>query len=813
MKTMKRVLIVDDETQNAYMLRKLFEGHGYAVDEAQHGAEALVKARQNPPNLIISDLLMPVMDGYTLLSEWRADERLKRLPFIVYTATYTEPKDEQLALSLGADAFILKPADPEFLVARSEEVLRSISGGKIPSEARQQLEEKTLLKEYNEVLVRKLEKRNRELEETNRKLMQTIDDRAKIQDALSRSSDMLNGLLDETPDAVFVKDRQGKYLLINRATERFIGRKAEEVLGKDDSELFPDGDGEVLMNIDREVMESGKKTTAMETLQCPQGLVTFMAHKAPYRDAAGKVIGITGISRDITQIQNAMSELELRNRAMEALTQGVLIADPRQPDSPIIYASPSFERMTGYKASEVIGLNCRFMQGKDTDPAAVAKLAQAINNRQSCTIELINYKKDGTPFWNELSMSPVFDIAGVLTHFIGVQTDVTERRRLEEQFRQSQKMEAIGHLASGIAHDFNNILTVINGYSQLLLGSPQIDASSKKFIQIIKDAGERSAALTTKLLAFGRKQIMSAHIIDINESLRNMEDMLKRVIGENVSLATSYGGGTDHVFADPSQLDQVILNLCVNARDAMPDGGKITIETTNRTFDDSYIKIHPYAKPGHYVMLSVSDTGIGMTEEVREHIFEPFFTTKDQSKGTGLGLSVVYGVVKQSGGFIEVYSEPGHGTSFKIYFPSAEGTPAAAKITDDSSQLPRGTETVLLVEDEDVLRELTRHILSSCGYTVLLAANGEEALSIFDKNKEKIALLLTDVVMPGMGGRKLSEQITAASPKIKTIYMSGYTDDAVVRHGILHDKVSFLQKPFLPLDLARKVYEVLHSNG
>ena len=807
---MKRILIVDDEPQNAYMLRALFSGHGYDVVESGHGAEALVKARQNPPDLIISDLLMPVMDGYMLLSEWRADDRLKNIPFIVYTATYTEPSDEQLALDLGADAFMIKPADPELLLARAQEILANSSNGRTPSAARRSGQEKTLLKEYNEVLVRKLEKRNRDLAELNRNLLQTLSDRTQAQNDLSKSTGMLNGLLDETPDAVFVKDREGKYLLINRAAEEFIGHKAEHVLGKNDRELFSAADGALLMDIDRKVMESGEKATSIETIHCKQGIVTFMAYKMPYRDAAGNVIGIIGVSRDISQIQTALSELELRNRAMEALTQGVVITDPRQPDNPIIYASPSFERMTGYTAQEVIGRNCRFLQGKDTDLITISKMYKAIKEEKNCVVEITNYRKDGTAFSNELSISPVFDDNGKLTHFVGVQTDVTERRKLEEMLRQSQKMEAIGHLASGIAHDFNNILTVINGYSQLLLGSPQIDVDSKKLIQIIKDAGERSAALTSKLLTFGRKQMMTPHVIDINDTINHMDEMLRRIIGEHVTLSLALGTGIDRVLVDPSQLDQIVLNLAVNARDAMPDGGKITIETANKAVDESYIKIHPYAKIGNYVMISVTDTGVGMTPEVRKHIFEPFFTTKDQSKGTGLGLSVVYGAVKQSEGFIEVYSEPDHGACFKIYLPSVEDKQVTDRSLHEGS-IPKGTETVLLVEDEDALRELARHILDSYGYNVLVAANGEEALKIFNQQQDKIDLLLTDVVMPGMGGRKLSEQIAAARPTIKTIYMSGYTDDAIVRHGILHDNVNFLQKPFSPQDLAHKVYEVLQK--
>ncbi len=357
-----------------------------------------------------------------------------------------------------------------------------------------------------------------------------------------------------------------------------------------------------------------------------------------------------------------------------------MITDPGQPDNPIVYASPGFERITGYGAEEVLGRNCRFLQGKDTDPVEVARLREAVRAGEPCTVELLNYRKDGTPFWNELSLSPVRDDGGRLTHFVGVQVDVTARRSLEEQFRQVQKMEAIGQLAGGVAHDFNNLLTIINGYSELLLQTLPAEDPSRALITEINKAGERSAGLTRQLLAFSRQQILAPRVLNLNEVVIDIEKMLRRLIGEDVQLDTVLDPRVWVVRADPGQVEQVLMNLAVNARDAMPGCGRLTIETRNIDLDETYARTHPDARAGPHVLLSVTDTGSGMSPEVQTRIFEPFFTTKGPGKGTGLGLPTVYGIIKQSGGHVAVTSVVGIGTTFKVYLPRAEQTLGELKI-------------------------------------------------------------------------------------------------------------------------------------
>jgi CheY-like chemotaxis protein len=371
-------------------------------------------------------------------------------------------------------------------------------------------------------------------------------------------------------------------------------------------------------------------------------------------------------------------------------------------------------------------------------------------------------------------------------------------------------MESMGRLAGGIAHDFNNLLAVISGYGEILRRRVTADPQLVRYVDDIVKAAERAAQLTRQLLAFSRKQVLQPRILSLNLVVEETEKMLRRVIGEDILLLTVFDEHLGSVRADPGQIEQILMNLAVNARDAMPRGGRLTIETGNVVLDERFARYHAGVEPGGYVLLAVSDTGSGMTPQTLGHIFEPFFTTKEPGKGTGLGLATVHGIVKQSGGHIWVYSEPGHGTTFKIHLPRADAPetepppPAAAP-----GELPRGTETILLVEDEASVREILRECLEASGYTVLEASRGEEALSICANPEAPVHLVMTDVVMPGMSGRELAERLRLSRPEIRILYMSGYTDDAVVIHGVLSEDMAFLQKPFSVENLARKVREVL----
>jgi len=380
----------------------------------------------------------------------------------------------------------------------------------------------------------------------------------------------------------------------------------------------------------------------------------------------------------------------------------------------------------------------------------------------------------------------------------------------EDQLRMSQKLEAVGQLAGGVAHDFNNLLTVITGYSDLILTQLSESDTNRSKVVEIKRAAQRASSLTRQLLAFSRKQMLQPRLFNLNELVADMSKMLQRLIGENIEMKTSLGPEAP-LNADPGQMEQVLMNLVVNARDAMPKGGRITIETSRVEIDDDYARAYLNVEPGSYVMLAVSDTGIGMDAATRKHVFEPFFTTKEQGKGTGLGLSTVYGIVTQSGGTIWLYSEVGHGTTFKVYLPAAVSKQEESSVATDAPDIPRGTETILVVEDELQIRRLVCESLTLCGYTVLSSANGTEALQLVERKQQQIDLILTDVVMPRMSGRELIEHISQIQPGVRVLFMSGYTNDAIVHHGVLDGSTWFIQKPFAFDALAMKVREVLDS--
>jgi two-component system cell cycle sensor histidine kinase/response regulator CckA len=484
------------------------------------------------------------------------------------------------------------------------------------------------------------------------------------------------------------------------------------------------------------------------------------------------------------------------------------------PQGERLYTSPAYEKILGYTADE-LRRTPSFEQVHPEDRSQLQEAArEAFLGGPGRRIEYRMRHKDGTWLTLESTASPVRSAAGQVDRLVIVNRDITRRKRLEEQFQQAQKMEAIGRLSGGIAHDFNNLLGVIIGYAELLQEGLRIDNPLRRSADEVLAAGRRAASLTRQLLAFSRQQVLELKVLDLNVVVLNMESMLRRLIGEDIDLSSGLEGTLGMVKADQGQLEQVIMNLAVNARDAMPSGGKLIIETANIVMDEAFVKRYPYpVLPGLYVRLTVSDTGVGMDPDIRTRIFEPFFTTKEKGQGTGLGLSMAYGVVKQSGGYIDVYSEPGMGTTFKIYLPRVdEAIVPGGKEPALASSL-RGHETILLVEDEAALRILTRNLLELCGYKVLDAKNGAEAMDISQAHGDAIDLLLTDIVMPGMNGRTLADQLIQLRPRIAVVFMSGYTGQAVGARGILDPGSNFLQKPFTRDELARKVREALDGRS
>jgi PAS domain S-box-containing protein len=894
-------------------------------------------------------------------------------------------------------------------------------------------------------------------------VVRDISERKRAEEEIQRTADLLRVVADETTDAVFVKDRSGRYLLFNKAAARFVGKSVAEVLGKDDTGLFDPESARRVMERDRRVMESGQADTVEEELTAAGVTRAYHATKAPFRDGAGNVIGLVGISRDITdrmRAEQALRDSEQRFRTfVDHATDAFLLHDDQ---GTILDVNQQACDSLGYSRSELIGTTPMDFN-PDIDPARLAEVQRRLDAGEVLTLERRHRRKDGSvfpveirirPFWeggrrfavalirditdrkwaeealrkseellrqavrvanlgifdhdhltDTIYWSPeqrviygwveertstlsdfvamlhpedreriiaairrahdpagdgVFDVeqrivrpdgevrwlvtraqtffegegdarhpvrtvgavldvtewkrveerlaeaqeiggfgsfeadvttwvghcspalcrifgfendepfrdiraflrrhvhpddraradaaraklleeggtdaievrylrpdgqarilqirrralrtvTGQVTKLVGTIQDVTELKRLEEQFRQAQKMEAVGQLAGGVAHDFNNLLTVISGLSELAFHRMRHDDPSRALIAEVLKAGERAAGLTRQLLAFSRKQVLRPQVLDVNSLVGELSKLLLRLIGEDIGLRLEAGAALGPVKVDPGQFEQAVINLAVNARDAMPRGGRLTIETRNAELGEGYVEQHPDARPGRYVVVAVSDTGHGMDPATRARIFEPFFTTKAPGRGTGLGLAMVYGFVKQSGGHIEVDSEVGTGTTFKVYLPRTEETAPSGRPPQDLVTIPGGTETILLVEDQDAVRTFARHVLLARGYTVLEARDGEEAFWVAQQRQGLIHLLLTDVVMPRMSGRQLADLLAPDRREMRVLFVSGHAEEAVTRYGVPEAGGAFLQKPFSQVQLARKVREVLDT--
>jgi hypothetical protein len=834
------ILIVEDSATQAAQLSHHLEVRGYSVRMARNGREALPLALERIPSIIITDVVMPGVDGYTLCRMLKSQAALKDVPVILLTSL-SGPHDVLRGLECGADNFIRKPYDAKYLVSQIEYILANrelrraegVHGGIqvyfggqkyfITAEAQQILD--LLISTYESAVQVNAELAANQLE-------------------LTRERDLLHTLMDNVPDWIYFKDVEGRYTAINQAAASALGlATAQQALGRTDADFFDEAHVSRTRADEQAIVATGDPMIAkVEELRLPAQpqAIWVSTTKMVNRDAAGMAIGTFGVSRNITQaklaegqIRKANEELEARvaertaqlaelNRQLAAelaeRKRAQQLERETQARFRFLFANNPlpmwvYDRATnrflevndaavehyGYSAGEFTSMRVADLSAPEDETAAgsgdIASSGERrhrLKSGRSIDVELTSHSLE----W--LGRQAVLVVAN----------DITERKRVEREFLVAQKMEAIGRLAAGVAHDFNNLLTVIGGHSAMALSGMEEANPLFDEIREINRAGERAAGLTRQLLAFSKRQILQPRVLKLNQIVADMDRMLCRLIGEDVHLASNLDPDLAPVKADPGQIEQVIMNLAVNARDAMPKGGTLTVETRN-------VELRKPAGPlrnlraGDYVKLTVADTGAGMDLETQARIFDPFFTTKGDA-GTGLGLSTVYGIVQQSGGGILVFSELGQGTRFEIFLPRAHEAPVQAEAAP-ATRISGGSETILVVEDEDAVRGLICSILNRQGYTLLRARSGVEALSLSREHDRRIDLMITDVIMPSMSGGELAAEIVRSHPDLKVLFISGYTDDAIVHHGVTERNMAFLGKPFSPEALSRKVRETLDA--
>jgi two-component system cell cycle sensor histidine kinase/response regulator CckA len=617
--------------------------------------------------------------------------------------------------------------------------------------------------------------------------------------------------MDTAADGISILGENGEHIYVNAAFARMMGHESpESMLGVHWQKIYDARDIQLIHATVRASLQAEGKWSGQINLRRRDG--TVIPVEMAITSLANGVTACVG--HDISarkEAEKARAEAESKYRTLVEQVAAISYIAELGIRGKWHYVSPQIEGITGYSQEEWLANSCDWMRHIPQEDHAVVEAAEEASLRgERYQAEYRIVRKDGAVIW----VSDTAVVAkGSDAHPVmeGIIVDITDRKLLENQLQQSRRMEAVGRLAGGIAHDFNNLLTIIKGYAELAVQRGGIQPELRADVQQIENAAERASTLIRQLLAFSRRQVLQPKIIDLNAIVLGLDKLLGRLMGEHIEMVTRCAANVGRVKADPAQVEQVIMNLVVNARDAMPKGGRLTVETYNIDLDSTYARDHVSVKPGSYVMLAVSDTGIGMNPETVAHIFEPFYTTKESGQGTGLGLSTVYGIVKQSGGYIWVYSEPGKGTTFKVYLPRVAEQVDAKPERVELPAANKGSETILLVEDEEAVRELTNRILSAKGYSVVAAKSVKEAEEWCEKDGEKIHLLLTDIIMPGTSGRELARRITAKHPRTRVLYMSGYTDNVLAQGGVLEAGLSFLQKPFTPAALVQKVRDVLDS--
>ncbi|MEP7304601.1 MAG: response regulator [Acidobacteriota bacterium] len=806
----KVILLVDDNAMNLELLSSILEEKGYQVRVATNGRRGLEAARRAKPDLIMLDVSMPDMDGYEVCRTIKADPQLRPVP-VIFISAHDAGAEKAKAFEVGGADYVQKPFQIQEVLVRVRHQLRLAS-----LQAALQ-EQNTDLEQANARLQEMVAREEQSHERLEALVVERTAELEERMAALEMSEERYRVLVETAPEAIIVFDADTQLLVdANPNAERLFGCGREQLIGTDITRFYPDPqpDERPLSLVPQDHLAADSQPIQFErVIRADDGTIRrceVHVSRLPARDrrlVRGTLIDIT--ERRIAEEKLRASESRLR-AILDSTLDAVIVMDA---DGRVVELNPAAERHFGYASAAAVGKPIAELvnlpgEAGSSAAALTPYLMDSSASRLGQRVETTALRRNGHAFPVELCVQRIGSEAPPL--FTAIVRDLTERKRLEAQFLQAQRMETVGQLAGGIAHDFNNLLTVINNSAELAAMELRAGDPMLEDLTAIVDAGKRAAVLTGHLLAFSRKQVLQPAVLNLNTLVKKLEGMLRRVIPENIELAINIAGNLDNVNVDRGQMEQVILNLAVNSRDAMPDGGTLTIETRQVVLDSSSAQTHPGMQPGPHVVLTVRDTGCGMDQATMQRMFEPFFTTKGVGRGTGLGLATVHGIIKQSGGDVQVFSELGHGSTVEMFLPAVTNMASGEQHTS-AVKVARGTETILVVDDDAGICRVVKQMLESAGYRVLTASSTRDALLLLDRQARPPDLLLTDMVMPEMTGPELAERVIAACPEIKVLYASGYTDDAIMDHGAIAKGVHFIGKPYTTTGLTHKVREVLDT--
>ncbi len=808
---MYTILAVDDDDMYRRMIEKYLSRRGCQVVTAANGEEALEVARSTPPDLILSDILMPVMDGFTLCKHWQQDPAFCKIPFVFFSATYTDPKDEELGLNLGATRFIRKSSELQTMWQTIEAILGLKGGAKVaakpcmlPVEDEQQN-----LQQYNERLIHKLEAKMLQLQETQKALQEEVAHSKKLEKALKASEKQFRAFVENSVDGVLVTDAEThRVVYVNPSICNLLGYSRQEMAKMTVAQIYPVHELEAVEKQFEDLAKGRKSMAVAVPCRRKEGTTVYVDIAASPFKLDGRYY-VVGFFRDVTY---RMKVEEERRRLSEVVAHSpniVMIMDTRKR---IQYVNTAFVQITGISADEVLGKTPEMLEKGMHDPSFFRQMWITIRMGNQWRGRITNKRRDGHLYHLEVDIIPVKGNDGGIKNYAAIMRDVTHEEDIMAQLRQAQKMEAIGTLAGGIAHDFNNILTALLGFSELGLMSCDKESRTHEHFAAIYDAGMRAKDLVAQILTFSRMNEESHKPIFLHTILKEALKLLRSTIPTTIAFNTKICKDNIYIMANATAIHQIVMNLCTNAGHAMQEnGGTLMVNLEKADLGAMETAAHPHLRPGPYLKLSISDTGHGMTRDVLDHIFEPYFTTKEKGEGTGLGLSVVHGIVQSHGGMITVTSEPGRGSTFDVFFPVVAVRCKTAKPSPE--HVPRGSERILFVDDERPLVRLAQQMLTSLGYHVTSYTDSREALADFEAFPNKYDLVISDMTMPHLTGQDLARHMLALRPDMPFILCTGYSNrlnrEQMEKSGIK----SVLKKPFSLAAISKQIRALLNAEA